>query len=148
MIIVMSVHTRQDLERLSRFTRQRFSHSLMSDTKWRKLFAAVYESNWHPSLVAVKFVGSDEAVSTYMRWLGPDNFWGPRQWVDTAEFGPVELRSIEWLMVPIAVVTSGEVGLAQRGTPQDLAAIKAALKPVGQFPLEDTPEGLKIIGYC
>jgi hypothetical protein len=143
----MSVHTRQDLERLSRFTRQRFSHAIMSDTKWRKLFTAVDGSDWKPSLVAVKFVGSNEAESTYMRWPGPNSFWGPPQWVDTPEFGPIELRSIEWLLIPSTVVAHGLAGLAEHGTPQDQAAITAALERIGHFPLEDTPEGLKVTGY-
>jgi len=146
-ISFMSVHNRQDLQRLSKLTRERFGHSFMSDAKWVKLFAAVNASDWHPSLVLVKFVDSGDAGPKYVRWPGPNNFWGPRQWVDTAEFGPIELRSIEWLMVPAAVVTSGQAGLAQPGTPQNLAAIKVALERVGQFSLEDTPNGLKIIGY-
>lgn len=144
----MSVHTRQDLEKLSRFTRERFSHALMSDTKWRKLFATVASSNWHPSLVMVKFVDSDEPEPSFMRWPGPNSFWGPPQWVDT-EFGPIELRSIEWLMIPAVVLArSSLTGFAPTGVPQNLAAIKAALSRVGEFPLVDTPDGLKITGYC
>jgi hypothetical protein len=143
----MSVHTRQDLKRLSRFTRQRFSHALMSDTKWRKLFTAVNDSAWQASLVVVKFVGSDNAEPKYMRWPGPNSFWPPSEWIDTVEFGPIELRSIEWLMIPAAVVARRLAELAKPGALQDLAAIESALKRVGQFPLETTPDGLKIIGY-
>ncbi len=144
----MTVHTRQDLERLSRSTRQRFSHALMSDTKWHKLFAVVHESDWHPSLVTIKFVESDAATPRLMRWPQPHSFWGPPQWVDTAEFGPVELRSIEWLTIPaIVMAPAGYRGFPAAGLPQDLAAIRTALSKVGQFPLEDTAEGLRIIGY-
>ncbi len=143
----MSVHTRQDLERLSRFTRQQFSHALMSDTKWRKLFTAIYNSDWQPSLVAWKFVDVAEPEPIYMRWPGPNSFWGPPQWVDTAKFGPIELRSIEWLMIPDTVVTPGQAGLAAQGISQDFAAIKIALERVGQFPIDDVPGGLKITGY-
>lgn len=143
----MSIHTRQDLERLSRFTRQRFSHALMSDIKWRKLFTAVNDSDWLPSLVAIKFVDTNEPERRYMRWPGTNNFWGPPQWVDTPEFGPIELRSIEWLVIPATVVTNNLAGLAERGTPQNFTTIRAALGRVGHFPLEDTPDGLKITGY-
>lgn len=144
----MSVHTRQDLERVSRFSRRRFSHALMSDTKWQKLFAAVNDSDWHPSLVTVKFVDTDEPEPRPMRWPGPNNFWGPPQWVDTAEFGPIELRSIEWLVIPATVLTPpGTTGLAASGMLQNFTAIKAALLRVGQFPLEDMPDGLKVVGY-
>jgi hypothetical protein len=132
----MSVHTRQDLERLSRFTRQRYSRALMSDIKWRKFFAAVNGSGWHPSFVEV------------MRFPNQDNFWGPPQWVDTSEFGPIELRSIEWLMIPAIVADRSNLGGASSsGVPQDLEAIRTALSQAGQFPLEDVPEGLRIVGY-
>ncbi|WHO39937.1 hypothetical protein PMI04_004910 [Sphingobium sp. AP49] len=144
----MSIHTRQDLDRLSRFTRERFSHALMSDTKWRKLFVAVNESGWQASLVEVKFVDSDDAETRYMRWPGLNNSWAPPEWIDTAEFGPIELRSIEWLVIPTAVVTHGQAGLAQPGTLQNFTAIEAALNQVGEFPLEQTQNGLKITGYC
>ncbi len=144
----MSIHARQDLDRLSRFTRDRFSHALMSDTKWRKLFAAVNGSGWNASLVEVKLVDSDDAETKYMSWPGLNNFWGPPEWVDTAEFGPIELRSIEWLVIPTAVLTHGHAGLAQPGTLQDFTAIEAALNRVGEFPLEQTQNGLKITGYC
>ena len=144
----MSVHTRQDLERLSRFTRKGFSHALMSDTKWRKLFVAVNDSSWQPSLVTVKFVDSDAVDPVYIRWPSLNCFWGPPEWIDTPEFGPIELRSIEWVVIPTAVVTHGVAGLAEPGAPQDFTAIEAALDRVGKFPLVQTPEGLKITGYC
>jgi hypothetical protein len=144
----MSVHTRQDLERLSRFTRQRYSRALMSDIKWRKFFAAVNGSGWHPSFVEVKFVGSGEPETRLMRFPNQDNFWGPPQWVDTSEFGPIELRSIEWLMIPAIVADRSNLGGASSsGVPQDLEAIRTALSQAGQFPLEDVPEGLRIVGY-
>ncbi len=143
----MSTHTRQDLERLSRFTRQRYSQAHMSDTKWRKFFAAVNGSDWFPSLVRVKFVDTDDTEPQLMRLPTENNFWGPPQWVDTAEFGPVELRSIEWLTIPTTVVARSGTKDASSGMPQDFAAIQSALSQVGQFPLEDTPEGLRIIGY-
>lgn len=121
----------------------------MSDTKWRKLFDAVNGSDWRPSQVVVKFVGSDEPEDSLMRWPNERNFWGPPQWVDTAEYGgPIELRSIEWLMIPAVVTTrSYRKDIPSSGAPQDFAAIRAALAKVGQFPLEESPEGLKIIGY-
>lgn len=143
----MSIHTRKDLERLSKFTRKKFHHALMSDTKWRKLFTAVSVSSWRPSLVSVKFVDSDEAEPRYMRWPNLNCFWVPPEWIDTPEFGPIELRSIEWLVIPPAVVTQGAAGLAEPGALQDFTVIETALNRVGKFPLERTPDGLKITGY-
>jgi len=120
----------------------------MSDAKWHKLFVAVNESGWQPSLVTIKFVDSDEPEPRLMRWPGPNSFWGPPQWVDTPEFGPIELRSIEWLMIPAAVIEPTNVlKPGQPGSPQDLTEIRSALSRVGQFPMEETSEGLKVIGY-
>lgn len=119
----------------------------MSDTEWRKLFAAVNDSSWQASLVAVKFVDSDGPEPRYMRWPGSNSFWTPTEWRHTAEFGRIELRSIEWLAIPTAVVTHGQAGLAKPGALQDFAVVEAALERVGQFQLEETPDGLKVTGY-
>ncbi len=131
-------------------TRRRFSHALMSDTKWWKLFDAVSESDWQPSLVNVSFVDClrDLSEPTLMSWPNSDRFWGPPPWVDTPEFGPIELRSIEWLLIPPVVVTGPYLMDRERaGLPQNFVAIQQALSRVGQFPLEETSEGLRIIGY-
>jgi hypothetical protein len=144
----MTVHTREDLERISRFTRRWYSYAAMSDTKWRKLFVAVNESGWLRSGVIVKFVGSDEPESEPMGWPDQRAFWGPPQWIDTPHFGgPIELRAIEWLLIPRIVLGASCFQTPSVGMLQDFAAIKTALANVGQFPLEETPEGLKIIGY-
>lgn len=145
----MSVHGREDLERLSRFTRRKFGRALMSDTKWHKLFAAVEASDWIPSRVLVKFVDVEEPSDRTMRWPSQNAFWGPPQWIDTPEFGPIELRAIEWLVIPAFVVYGHSVSeIASATEPQDVEVIRSALSQVGQFPLEDVPEGLKVVGYA
>lgn len=120
----------------------------MSDTKWRKLFLAVNGSGWHPSFVEVKFVGSDAPETRLVRFPNQKNLWCPPQWVDTSEFGPIELRSIEWLTITAIVAERSNMEAASSsGVPQDLEAIRTALSQVGQFPLEDVPEGLRVVGY-
>jgi hypothetical protein len=47
--------------------------------------------------------------------------------MDTIEFGPVELRAIEWLDIP--------------------ASVEPILFPLGQFPLEAVEEGTRVLGY-
>jgi hypothetical protein len=47
--------------------------------------------------------------------------------MDTIEFGPAELRSIEWLEVE--------------------AVIEPLLQPLGQFPIETIKRGSRLIGY-
>lgn len=78
---------------IGRVARSRFAAAFMSDTKWRKLFAVVREA--HPDLdrVEVKFIDVENARQ--MRF--PPSLDCPLAYMDTIEFGPTELRSIEWL---------------------------------------------------
>lgn len=58
----------------------------------------------------------------------PPNLEGvPHAYIDTIEFGPVELRAIEWLELPF-----------------DVGPIVNSL---GHFPLELVPAGTRVIGY-
>jgi hypothetical protein len=142
----MSVHTRHDLARLGRLARARYSHALMSDTKWRKLLAAVDEAGLQPHRIAAKFIDTEQVRQ--MAWPGATAMWGPRPWIDTAEFGPIELRSIEWLLIPRLFHESrGSHGVPQREVQQDIEAIHLLLTSLGQFPLEVSAAGLRIIGY-
>ncbi|MEO1731722.1 MAG: hypothetical protein AAFR64_13435 [Pseudomonadota bacterium] len=93
----------------------------MSDTKWRKLFGAVQQLG--PGQMIVKFIDLEEP----RRMRFPPSFACPKAFMDTIEFGPVELCAIEWLELPI-----------------DLEPI---VRPIGKFPLETTPIGTRVIGY-
>ncbi|MEM6907295.1 MAG: hypothetical protein AAF494_01345 [Pseudomonadota bacterium] len=114
----MSVH---DPTKMSKLARERFSVALMSDTKWRKLFSAVGHLSSGPMIV--KFIDVEEPRQ--MRF--PPSFACPMAFMDTLEFGPVELRAIEWLELPI-----------------DLEPI---VDPIGKFPLQQTDFGTRVIGY-
>ena len=142
----MSVHTRHDLERLGRFARARFSHALMSDTKWRKLFVAVDEAGLKPQRIEMKLIESDQIRQ--MRWPGVASMYAPLPWIDSAEFGPIELRSIEWLLVPLEFdETRGFHGVPPRKARQDIEPIGQLLSKLGQYPTEVSAEGLRIVGY-
>ena len=114
----MTVH---DATEMGRLARERFSAALMSDTKWRKLFGAVGQLG--PGHMIVKFIDLEEP----RRMRFPPSLACPKAFMDTIEFGPVELRAIEWLELPI-----------------NLAPI---LRPIGKFQLEPTPIGTRVIGY-
>jgi hypothetical protein len=47
--------------------------------------------------------------------------------MDTREFGPMELRSIEWLELPVDV--------------------EPLVSPIGHFPLERVGTGTRVTGY-
>lgn len=141
----MSIHTRADLLGLGALVRRTFSTAQMSDTKWRKLFAALREAA--PGIrMRVKFVDAAEP-----RDLGTPAsiaLHSPYPYVDTAAFGPVELRAIEWLEFPAVVFWSRGRGLPGREIVQDLDAVAARLAALGRFPVERTERGLRVRGYA
>ncbi|MBX9665401.1 DUF6678 family protein [Novosphingobium sp.] len=142
----MTVHSRQDLERLGRLARARYSHALMSDTKWRKLFSAVDEAGLSPKRIVAKFI--DRQHVSQMKWPGDLAMWPPHPWIDTFALGPIELRSIEWILIPsLFHEERGARGVPPREVRQDFEAIGLLLESLGQFPLEVSAEGLRIIGY-
>jgi hypothetical protein len=87
-----------DLQRASGLARREFSHAHMSDTKWRRLFAALGEADLNLRQMVVKFVGVRDA--RVMAFPSTTALHPPRPYIDTGEFGPIELRAIEWLEVP------------------------------------------------
>ena len=113
--------TTHDATKTGKIARERFSVALMSDTKWRKLFSAVEELG--SSHMIVKFIDLEEPRQ--MRF--PPSLACPKAFMDTIEFGPVELRAIEWLELPIE--------------------LKPIVDPIGKFPLERTEIGTRVIGY-
>lgn len=142
----MSVHTRHDLERIGRLARARFSHALMSDTKWRKLFVAVDDAGLRPQRVAIKFIEVDKVY--LIGWPGNETMYAPRPWIDTSEFGPIELRSVEWLLIPsVFHEARGSPNVPPRAVRQEIESIRLLLVSLGHFPVEISDEGLRIVGY-
>jgi hypothetical protein len=117
----MTVH---DPSEISRLSRERFSSALMSDTKWRKLLGAVVAAGLPIREMVVKFIDVDEPRSMDF----PPILDGvPHAYMDTIEFGPVELRAIEWLTLP--------------------ADVGPIVRPLGQFPVEAVDGGTRVVGY-
>ena len=114
----MTVH---EPARVSKYAREHFSVALMSDTKWRKLFGAIEDRPFQHMIV--KFIDVAEPRQMSFR----PSLACPHAYMDTIEFGPVELRAIEWLELPI-----------------DLAQV---VGPMGKFPLEQVSGGTRVIGY-
>jgi len=113
-----------ELERTSRLTRERFSVASMSNTKWRLLIDAISASDLDISKFVVKFV--DVVEPTEMDF--PPGLQCPYGFMDTIEFGPVELNSVEWVIFD--------------------ADITETLDPTGKkFPLTVSDNCSKITGY-
>lgn len=116
----MTVH---DPSKIGRLARRQFSSALMSDTKWRKLFAAVGLPEHGVKRMLAKFIDVDEPREIAF----PPSLDCPLPYMDTIEFGPVGLRAIEWLELPI-----------------DVGPI---VRLIGQFALERVDGGTRIVGY-
>ncbi|RZF60543.1 hypothetical protein EWE75_22590 [Sphingomonas populi] len=106
-----------------RLARARFSVAFMSDTKWRKAFRAISESGLGIREMLVKFIDVEEPK----RMRFPPSLACPLAYMDTIEFGPTELRSIEWLEVE--------------------ANVEILLTRLGKFPIEKSDGGSRLVGY-
>lgn len=140
----MDIHDRSELDRVGRRLSGATRASLMSDTKWRKVFVSL---DGHPELhlrqCVYKFVESAEEriaspnVGLYLR----------RPWVDTSSFGPIPLRSIEWLLFPRVAEYRKDRTIPPRREPQDVDGAWRILADLGRLPLEMTERGLLLRGY-
>jgi hypothetical protein len=106
-----------------RLARARFSAAFMSDTKWRKALRAISEADLGVDQMMVKFIDVDEPK----RMRFPPSLACPLAYIDTIEFGPTELRSIEWLEVE--------------------ADIEPVLAPLGVFPIQKSERSSRLVGY-
>jgi len=116
----------------------------MSDTKWRKVFGLL---DARPDLSQLqwffKFVESDaEREGSAIAGLYP-----PWPWIDSSSFGPIPLRSIEWLLLPRVAEYRWDRTIPTRYKDQDVDEAFRALSVLGKLPLELTERGLIIRGY-
>ena len=142
----MVANLKDELDRTKRYVRKHFSSALMSDTKWRKLFAALDESDIGIEQAVVKFVETAERHVIQMPKTG--HLHPPIPFIDTIEFGVVELCAIEWLEIPKAAAKPRHDGLPPSTVMQDIDAACAIITKLGKFPIEESDGGLRILGYA
>ncbi len=140
----MSVHT-PELQCISRRARREFSVALMSDTKWRKVFEAWAKLPVAETQMLVKFLDVPEA--RVMRLPDHGALWCPTPYIDSREYGPVELRAIEWLEIPAVASWPRPNKLPARQVVQELDAFRTAIALLGQFPLIETERGIRVEGF-
>ncbi len=112
-----------DVRPEGRLARRLFSTAYMSDSKWRKFMTAVEEAMPNIAEMTVKFVDVDKTH----RMRFPPSLLCPRAYMDTIEFGPVSLRSIEWMEIA--------------------ADLEPVLAPLGFFPIEVSRDRTRVLGY-
>lgn len=115
----------------------------MSDTKWRKLFTAMDEAGIGLTQMIVKFIDVAEPKTTAFPSIS--SLHPPMPWIDS-QFGPIELRSIEWLDIPAVVRFRRPNNVPAREVPQNIAAAEAILQYLN-CNFVAVPGGLRIIGY-
>jgi hypothetical protein len=124
------------------------SASLMSDTKWRKLFVALDRPELNLRQVRIKWVDVNQVVTAAMPTAA--YLWPPKPFIgwDT----PVPLRAIEWIEIP-AIATfprpspDGKGRIPPELHRQDIDRAEAILTAIGQFPMERNGDALRIIGH-
>ena len=117
--------------------------TLMSNAKWRKFFRVVARDSEHVSTATWKLVGEPEPLVGYLP--GVKDIWETS--VDNCLNGPVEYKQIEWVELPSKVEFRRYKGAPISVRAQDLGSVANALRAEAQFPLEDTPTGLRVHGY-
>jgi hypothetical protein len=140
----MATHDRKELDREDRLIQVHTRASLMSDTKWRKLLSALDRSELELRHCIVKFVGVQEEKVLSR----PAGLYPPRPWVDTFQFGPIPLRSIEWLLFPrVAEVRGADRTIPARRVEQDVDGAARVVETLGRYPAELSKRGLLIVGH-
>jgi hypothetical protein len=140
----MPSHGREELEQEGRLIRKHTRASLMSDTNWRKLLSAFDTPELQLQQCIVKFVGI--ADGKVMR--RPVGLFPPRPWIDTAEFGPIPLRSTQWMLFPrIAEHERGNRSVPSGQVEQDVDAAARIVDALGKYPAQLSERGLLIVGH-
>jgi hypothetical protein len=140
----MAVHDREELNREDRLIQSNTRASLMSDTKWRKLLSALDKSELELRRCIVKFMGDPEEKVLSR----PVGLYPPRPWVDTFQFGPIPLRSIEWLLFPrVAEVRDPDCTIPAKHLVQDVDGAARIIEALGRYPAELSERGLVIVGH-
>ena len=140
----IAVHGREELEREDRVIRANTRASLMSDTKWRKLLSALDRPELGLKQCIIKFVGApgEKVVNR------PSALYPPHPWIDTIEFGPIPLRSIEWMLFPrVAEYRRGNRRVPKQRMEQDVEEAARIVGALGRYPAELSERGLLIAGY-
>ena len=128
--------------------RQSAQASLMSNAKWRKLFEVAAQIQPKLGGVEWQLLGNTAPVVAELHVaaaLISDN----SRFDDCLPFPCLELRDIEWILVPFSYADPR--GSAKRPLPErqnDVTEFIKRLELRGHFPLQHCANGVKICGYA
>ena len=118
----------------------KYSASFMSDAKWLKLFRTIIACGVSIERAEWFVIDSPHSFSQSFpseRDLLPTRF-------EDGKFQPFEYRWIESVYIPNRFKPTIGVGYERE---QDTSAMVAALDAVGQFPIEEMDDGVRIYAY-
>ena len=124
---------------------RKYSASFMSDSKWRKLFSVVNESNTELSHCVWKLVSKELPLNGHLpdfESLGED-FVGDCGALN----GPFSFQEIEWLFLPTSYEFKPYENAPLKVLTQSIDHIVMQLNKLGKFEYEKSTKGLKIYGY-
>ncbi|HWU55188.1 MAG TPA: DUF6678 family protein [Rhizomicrobium sp.] len=128
-----------------------FCTSQMSNAKWRKMFVMLGRHNANVGLqqAIIKFI--DDENEHVIDAPDQQHMRTPWAYIDLHQ-GPVAFGAIEWIEYPRMAVferstPNGKGRISPREVAQDIDKAEAVLRSLGQYPLQRTERGLRIIGY-
>ncbi|GLO62927.1 hypothetical protein MACH09_34350 [Vibrio sp. MACH09] len=123
----------------------KFSYSCMSNTKWRKLFSVVNESNLKLPNCVWKLVGEAEPKSGFVPDFGQlgEDYVGDCGALN----GPFEFKRIEWLKLPTRIGFKPYEKAPTQFKMQEFSTIIEQLSSIGSFELDVNSEGVTVYGY-
>ena len=140
----MATHGRAELAKVDRIIREQTQVSFMSDTKWRKVISCLNKPEFELKVCVAQFLdtGGEHILQFPLR------LDAPRPWFDSFEYGPIPLRSVQWLLIPHLVsIKRGNMGVPDGQAKQNTMAVSAALATLGKIPVQVTERGLRITGH-
>ena len=133
----------RELEKVRELVGREFSTGLMSNTKWRKMIAALDGADLGLHQMLIKFVDVEDVRTLKF----PPSLQLPWPWFDTIEFGPVEFLAIEWLEFPAVSTTPRPNNVPPKRIVQDIEGAVKVISGLGQYPIEVTDHGLRVVGW-
>jgi hypothetical protein len=128
---------------------RRFTASFMSNAKWRKLFLALDE-NWSELQVIWKLIwykndGVREGLPR-MRAIESE-YLNSYFWLGSMYYKEIEWIEFPWIEFPRKGIPSFYKQVPAAHWDQDIEAVRGTIESLGQFMLEESPLGFRLLGY-
>jgi hypothetical protein len=117
-----------------------YSVSLMNNTKWRKLFSSLARAGVKIERATWRFIDSNHE---HVQGLPREDELAENRFQD-GRFQPYEYKWIMSIEIPSQFRPIPGVGYAKE---QPIDKLVEVLKAVGQFPIEQTSDGVVIVAY-